>query len=178
MKSYVNKISLRDLFEEFSIEDIVSALNSHSVNTEMENTKSTDYELSVENELMQPEEAILNFIKRIEGIRINLKEIHWNTTKTKTHNIANDFMYILDTLQDEIAEDMQGFFKYRIKIGDLTPIESHLLTIEDIINDILGNTITLKASILNTKGLDGIVSLLDNFMHQVNKLGYLENMEY
>jgi len=190
MISRVNT-SLSKLFEEFSPEDVAEIMNDYPVKAnniadkqdeiDKDNKRAKidkdNLDIFGEDEPLSPHEAILNFLKNLEGIRINLKELHWNTLATKTHNITSKFMSAIDEMEDEIAEDMQGFYKVRIKIGQLTPIEWHLNELAEIISTTLQQTIILKASIVHVHGLDGVVSILDEFMHKMNTYGYLEMME-
>lgn len=186
MKTYRDSRSLHKLFEDFSAEDVAVAMNDYAENMlagmgDTDNVSVNKDEKTSDifgkDEPILPQEAILNFLKNLEGIRINLKELHWNTRKTKTHNITSEFMSAIDEMQDEIAEDMQGFYKLRIQVGQLTPIAWHLNELNEIIFNTLQFTIVLKASIIDTRGLDGVVSILDEFMHKMNKYGYLEMME-
>lgn len=175
-------ISLSKLFEEFSPKDVAEIINDYPVKANNITDKRAEIDkdnLDVfsKDEPLSPYEAILNFLKNLEGIRINLKELHWNTLATKTHNITSEFMSAIDKMEDEIAEDMQGFYKVRIQIGQLIPIEWHLNELNEIISTTLQQTIVLKASIIDVHGLDGVVSILDEFMHKMNTYGYLEMME-
>lgn len=183
---------MHKLFEEFSMEDIIAVMNDYTQKSNVQATPdkviiaarvdepeklSDDISDEQQDELLTPAEAILNFLKNLEGVRTNLKEIHWSTKKTSVHNITSDFMKAVDEMEDEIAEDMQGLYGIRICIGQLVPVEWHKENLDMLIIDLLDLTITLKASINGVPGLSGVVSILDDFMHKMNKFGYLKTME-
>lgn len=172
MRTRKNFVSLSKMNEEFfSAQDLAAALNNYSRPAGLQQNP-------VDDEQVSPQEAILNYLKFLEGIRINIKGIHWSTRETKTHKVSSDLIKILDELQDSIAEDMQGFYGMRLKVGDLIPTDSKLESLPDIIKVVLNETIVLKASIVDIDGLDGIVSILDSAMHDLNVGRYLESMEH
>ena len=57
-----------------------------------------------EAEGLTPEEATLDFLRKLEGHCIRLQEIHWNTRKMNTHKTTDDMFNvtqeILSLLQD------------------------------------------------------------------------------
>ena len=197
MKRRDNYVSLTKMNEENSAEDLATALNNYrrpgisrpSLSRSLNRVRPTEPIESVEpnkpvekpvepvNEPVSPQEAILDFLRFIEGVKTNLKEIHWNTTSRKTHKLSEDLLDKFSEIQDDIAEDMQGFYGVCIEVGDLVPVESHVGPLSELIKNVLSETITLKASILEVDGLDGIVSILDSMMHDANVGSYLESME-
>lgn len=171
MRNRNNYISMSVINEDFSPEDIADVLNSYGLSAE---PKSED----IIKDTASPQEAILNYLRFLEGVRINLKEIHWNKRYTKTHEISSNMITMLDSVQDSIAEDMQGFYGIRIQIGGLVPIICKIESLADLIDTLRTKTIELKRSILNVDGLDGVVSILDGLVHDINVSGYLESMEF
>lgn len=164
-------ISMSAINEDFSPQDIANVLNSYGLSAE---PKSED----IIKDAASPQETILNYLRFLEGVRINLKEIHWNKRYTKSHNISSNMIAMLDSAQDSIAEDMQGFYGIRIQIGGLVPIICKIESLADLIDTLRTKTIELKRSILNVDGLDGVVSILDGLIHDINVSGYLESMEF
>lgn len=166
-----NYISMSAINEDFSPQDIANVLNSYGLSAE---PKSED----IIKDAASPQEVILNYLRFLEGLRINLKEIHWSTKYTKTHKVSSDMIAMLDSVQDSIAEDMQGFYGVRIQVGGLVPIICKIESLADLIDTLRTKTIELKRSILNVDGLDGVVSILDGLIHDINVSGYLESMEF
>ena len=171
MRKRNNYISMSAINEDFSPQDIANVLNSYGLSAE---PKSED----IIKDTASPQETILNYLRFLEGVRINLKEIHWNKRYTKSHNISSNMIAMLDSVQDSIAEDMQGFYGIRIQIGGLVPIICKIESLADLIDTLRTKTIELKRSILNVDGLDGVVSILDGLIHDINVSGYLESMEF
>lgn len=172
MRKRNDYISMSAINEDFFPQDIANVLNSYGLSAE---TKSED----IIKDAASPQEAILNYLRFLEGARINLKEIHWSTKYTKTHkNVSSDMIAMLDSVQDSIAEDMQGFYGVRIQVGGLVPIMCKIESLSELIDTLRKKTIDIKQSILNVDGLAGVVSILDGLIHDINVSGYLESMEF
>lgn len=120
--------------------------------------------------------AILNFIKKLEGYRIRLREFHWSVTKASEHELTNSLMGKIEAYEDSIAEDMQGFLGIRIQVGDIVPVlPPNNLSLNELIKSITKDTIVIKTSLegMNINSTAGIESLLDDITHDCNVAAYL-----
>lgn len=127
-------------------------------------------------------EAILLYIKQLEGYRIRLREIHWAATRKAEHELSDDLMTDLVDYEDSIAEEAMGLFGVRIKVGDIVPEMPSGKTIKELLTNLTANTLTLLASFEGeTEGKvglpgGGIPSILEDILHDLNKSKYLETL--
>lgn len=119
------------------------------------------------------DEAVLEFLKKLEGYRIRFREFHWNAQKMSMHNLTDDIMSELLKLEDEIAEDMQGLLGIRIKVGMLVPELPDTADFNKTLVKLLEDVLTMKASIEDVKEACGMISMLDDIVHFINKSFYL-----
>ena len=122
-------------------------------------------------------EAILNFIKFLEGSHIRIKELHWSADHQSKHKLADDLHSKLCEIEDEIAEDMMGYLGTRITIGEVTPIMPKSTDLKDLIEEIEECALNLEASVENDRKMKGVVSIIDDLVHELNKSKYLETMK-
>lgn len=128
-------------------------------------------------------EAILLYIKQLEGYRIRLREIHWSTAKKSQHELSDDLMSDLTDYEDSIAEEAMGLFGVRIKVGDIVPEMPSGQTIKELLTNLTANTLTLLACFegevdgrTHLPG-GGIPSILEDILHDINKSKYLDTLE-
>ena len=126
---------------------------------------------------ISPEEATLDFLRKLEGHCVRLQEIHWNTRKRDIHYTADDMRSMLHSVIDEVAENMQGLLGVRIKIGTVTPIIPEYSIIDDAHKSILNDVLTFRASVDNIAGFEGIIGTLDDCIKDLNKSTYLDSFE-
>lgn len=131
---------------------------------------------TVEN-VSTPKEAVLRFIQYIEGVRIRMREIHWETTNDAKHRLTNDYIDKLESYEDELAEDLMGTCGFRIKVGEVIPLMPKSTDLCSLMKEVLCAVINLIASLEGIVEFKGIVSVLDNISHDLSKGEFLETME-
>lgn len=131
----------------------------------------------VQQAQMSPAEIVLEYIKRIEGYRIRLREIHWMSDHRSTHELADSLMYDLASYEDSIAEDMMGIIGYRIKVGTIIPKLPKATELKALINEIVNDTICVKQNIEEFPVWTGICNILDECVHMLNKSQYLSDFK-
>lgn len=124
-----------------------------------------------------PEEATLDFLRKLEGHCVRLQEIHWNTSKMNTHRTTDHMRNMLHSVIDSVAENMQGLLGVRIKIGTVTPVIPEYTIINDGYKTILHDILTFRASVDGISGFEGVLGTLDNCINDLNKIVYLDSFE-
>lgn len=120
-----------------------------------------------------PQEAVLEYIKYLEGVRIRLREIHWSVDKNSLHKLTDDMISEIEKTEDDIAEDLMGFCGFRIKVGEVVPNIPSASELGAVISELTEKTIELEASIEGDKKFNGIINVLDDLIHYLNKSDYL-----
>ena len=126
-------------------------------------------------------ESILFYIKKLEGYRIRLREIHWSTENKSKHELSDNLMSMLADYEDSIAEEAMGIFGIRVKVGDIVPEIPEGRDIKSILTSVTNDTLTLLASLEPSEGetsipSGGIPSILEDILHDLNKSKYLETL--
>lgn len=166
-----DRVILEDLQTKYGLDLLADAImNVHN------SSKEGDAEVIQQTE-MSPAEVVLEYIKRIEGYRIRLREIHWMADHKSTHELADSLIYDLASYEDSIAEDMMGIIGYRIKVGTVIPKLPKSTELKALINEIVNDTIFVKASIEAVPVWTGIVNILDECIHMLNKSQYLSDFK-
>jgi hypothetical protein len=124
------------------------------------------------------QEIFDNFLKDLEGFKVKLKELHWNTDLLNTHKLCDDVLTSVSKNQDAFAEDGFTVF-FNFLDNDFFP--------NRIVTSDLEETIKLLGQKLRTfrKQLDssdnkekyvGLISVCDAFIHEVNTFQYLSEL--
>ena len=126
-------------------------------------------------------EAILLYIKKLEGYRIRLREIHWSAESKSRHELSDSLMSMLADYEDSIAEEAMGIFGVRVKVGDIVPAMPEGRDLKSILKSLTDDTLTLLASLEPSEGeptipSGGIPSVLEDIIHDLNKSKYLETL--
>ena len=126
-------------------------------------------------------EAILLYIKKLEGYRIRLREIHWSAENKSKHELSDNLMSMLADYEDSIAEEAMGIFGIRVKVGDIVPEIPEGRDIKSILTSVTNDTLILLASLESSEGetsipSGGIPSILEDILHDLNKSKYLETL--
>ena len=120
-----------------------------------------------------PKDAVFDFIKYIEGVRIRLREIHWSTERHSKHILTDDIIATLEDVEDNIAEDFMGICGCRIQVGAVVPTIPSETDLSELLANLNHNVITLCGSIENDSMYGGIVNELEDLMHKISKWKYL-----
>lgn len=160
---------LESLEAKYGTEELVTAIQTL--------IPSTVEVIHDEVEGVSPEEATLDFLRKLEGHCVRLQEIHWNTRKRNIHNTTDDMRSMLHDVIDEVAENMQGLLGVRIKIGTVNPIIPEYTSIDDGHKAILNDVLTFRASVDGISGFEGVLGTLDNCINELNKSAYLDSFD-
>ena len=159
--SKVDARLLESLEVKYGTDELVTAIQSI--------TPSIAQVLTDKTEEISPEEATLDFLRKLEGHCVRLQEIHWNTRKRNIHNTTDDMRTMLHAVIDEVAENMQGLLGVRIKIGTVSPIIPEYTMIEDGHKAILNDVLTFRSSVDGIAGFEGVLGTLDDCINDLNK---------
>jgi len=160
-----DRVLLEDLEQKYGIDALSSAIIAiaNQQNGVEERAGSTS-----------PTEAVLDFIKYIEGVRIRLREMHWATEVHAQHTLTDSIISTLEDTEDNIAEDLMGVCGFRIKVGAVVPLMTNQVELESLLDELHEKVSQLTAALENggdTYG--GIVNVLEDLMHQIGKWRYL-----
>lgn len=170
--SLADKGLLEELERKYPQDELIAIVTQMTNASNLSTLDKTEFQ--EEGESVNYQELILDFIQKLEGYRVRLREFHWSAEKMAAHKLTDDLMNTLVTVEDDIAEDLQGFLGIRIKVGTLVPVLPTATDIKSLLQVIIKETLTLRASIDGIPALTGIVSLLDDLIHSMNKSLYLE----
>lgn len=160
-----DKALLESLEDRYGTENIANAI---MLLAQKEDTKE---------QIVSPQEAILDYIMYLEGLRIRLREIHWESERNSRHLLTDSMIESIEKFEDDIAEDLMGIINFRIKVGSIAPKITRMVELGDVLNEFSTVTLQLCASIENDEIYTGIVNELDDMMHQIGKWKYLATMK-
>ena len=123
----------------------------------------------VEEEVVTPQEAVLDFIKYIEGVRIRMRELHWVAERNSKHMLTDDIISSLEEFEDNIAEDLMGICGFRIQVGAVVPTMTNQVELIPLLCELHEAVIQLCACLENDKLYSGIVNELEDMTHNIGK---------
>lgn len=127
----------------------------------------------VEEESITPQEAVLDFIKYIEGVRIRIRELHWVAERNSRHMLTDDIISTLEEFEDNIAEDLMGVCGFRVQVGAIVPTMTTQVELSPLLCELHEAVVQLCASLESDKLYGGIVNELEDLMHSIGKWKYL-----
>lgn len=115
----------------------------------------------------------VDFINKLEGYKIAVKPIHWETLGNAEHLYCDAFHTYLGNYQDEIVEDM-SFTYGRIEKTQIFPETFVFDTLENLVRSLLEDVIMFRQEVArqNSPYDFGVLSLTDDFIHIINQNGY------
>ena len=153
--------SLEDKYGTDAIATAIMAIANKQNNVEDENVTTS------------PQEAVLDFIKYIEGVRIRLRELHWVAERNSKHLLTDEMISSLEEFEDNIAEDLMGVCGFRIQVGAVVPTMTNQVELLPLLSELHEFVIQLCASLENDKLYSGIVNELEDMSHNIGKWKYL-----
>lgn len=188
---------LLEAFEKtYTTEDILSVISEikdKSTNDEVEINQDLPVDThnvvttSTEVKSVAIPDAIIEFVKYLEGVVIRLKELHWNTENNAEHYLISDLIETTTMFEDNFVESCMGITGERIKTGDITPKIPDDIVLKDVIEELTDTVLTMRASIdcdccdkecnINKNEYFGIVSILDDYIQFLNKKQYQETLK-
>lgn len=130
-----------------------------------------------EPKVKSPTEAVLDYIKYIEGVRLRMRELHWSVKRKSEHTLTDDIISKLTDMEDNIAEDLMGVMNFRIKVGAVVPTMTSQVTIDNLLCELHEFTVQLCACLENDKLYAGIVNELEDLLHDIGKWKYLATFD-
>ena len=121
-------------------------------------------------------ELICDFIMRLEGYAVRLKEMHWDSDKKAEHELTEKTYKLLFDLEDSIAEDMMGYMGSYITPGTIQPVLPKSESLEGLLNLIKDDAVELYKRIEHNDNCIGVRSEFENFVHEMNQIIYLSKM--
>lgn len=124
------------------------------------------------------QEMFENFLKDLEGYKVKFKELHWNAPTLNSHKLADSISDSLKEFQDSIAENgfsMNGkfanntFFPNKIESSS---VKETLILLTSTVIDFRRDVVVDEQEI----NLNGILSVIDSYIHDLNKFLYLVNL--
>ena len=158
-----DRVLLESLEDKYGTDAIATAIMA------IANCQNTE----IHEKVITPQEAVLDFIKYIEGVRIRLRELHWSTERHSSHILTDDIISALEECEDNIAEDLMGICGFRIKVGAVVPTMTNQVELNALLCELHEAVVRLCASIENDKFYGGIVNELEDLMHDIGKWKYL-----
>ena len=119
-------------------------------------------------------EFIMSLENRLHGYHTRLKELHFSAPSMSEHKLIDEFDEELLKFDDEIMEDAQAIFG-RIEVGMIQPTLPKSTSFGDLLNEIRADLVKIKNT-LTEKMYTGIINVVDDFFHTVNKNIYLNNI--
>jgi hypothetical protein len=161
-----DRVILESLSEEYGVDLLASAIIA------AKNGEDEIEEVSHQVE-PSPAEYVLEYVKRLEGYRIRIREMHWSAKTHSLHILADSLLEDLESYEDSIAEDFMGLVGYRIQVGAVVPKLPKATEIKALIDEVINDSLVLKSKIENLPAWTGMVNLIDDCVHMLNKSKYL-----
>lgn len=125
-----------------------------------------------ETSLITPSELFIGFINRIEGWKTRCKNLHWSAPRKNIHIYLDDFLDILESYQDGLAEGYMGI------LGKMPPNAvkgtlSECLDAMTFIDEVCRYTLEFYDRIPQDTVYKGIASECETFIQNINKYKYL-----
>ena len=161
-----DRVILESLSDEYGVDLLASAIIAA-------NNGEEDAPKQVE---LPAEECVLEYIRKIEGYRIRILEMHWSAKSHSLHVLADSLIDDLESYEDSIAEDFMGIVGYRIQVGAVVPRLPKSTEIKALIDEIVNDSLALKGKISALLRYAGILNLIDDCVHTLNKSKYLADL--
>ncbi len=154
--------------EEYTQADVLSTIET------LRGNNATVSQDAVENNSLRDE--ALDYIKELEGFRIRLREIHWQTERHSEHKLTDDLISEFESHEDEVAEIVMGLLGVRIQVGEVVPTLPEEKDLKGLLQHALNSAFHLKSVLTSTPGYSGLESLLDDFTQCISKGKYLQTL--
>lgn len=128
------------------------------------------------NTIYSDRELVCDFIMRLEGYTVRLKEMHWDADKKSEHEVTEKTYKLLYDLEDSIAEDMMGYLGSYITPGTIQPVLPKSESLEGLLNTIKDDATEFYKRIEHDDNCIGIRSEIETFIHDMNQIIYLSKM--
>ena len=160
-----DRILLESLEDKYGRESLASAIALLANRTNVEEPSIT------------PQEAVLDYIMYLEGLRIRLREIHWESERNARHTLTDSMISDVESFEDGIAENLMGICGFRIHVGNIVPKITTMVDLCDLLDEFSKLTLQLCASLESNPEYTGIVNELEDMMNKIGRWKYLATMQ-
>jgi hypothetical protein len=167
-----DKILLEGLEEKYGKEMLAKIISAMAAGNQV-----PVEEADTEEKAVPAEDNVLKYIMYLEGVRIRLRELHWQAEKHSEHILTDDIIGKLESTEDAIAENLMGICGFRIKVGQICPIMTEQTDLKSVLVEIAERTLELEASLEYDKTFTGISNILEDLSDFLNKSKYLETLK-
>lgn len=116
--------------------------------------------------------TILDYIEYLEGIKTNMKALHWDSRNMSEHKLCDEILTSVNSFQDDFAEEFQGIYGRRISVKMFKPQKSSFKSPKALVKDLIQKTTVLHKQ-LNRRRYTGLRAIMEQFIHDMNKNSYL-----
>ena len=114
----------------------------------------------------------IDFLNQLEGWKTKCKNLHWAAPKKNIHVYLDEFLSVLSSYQDGLAEGYMGILgKMQPNVIKGKPCDS--LNAIDFINEVKSLTLSFYKRIPVDAIYKGIASECETFIQNINKYTYL-----
>ena len=142
-----------DIFRDFSLDSIDTSSSSITVSE----TGS---------------EFFIAFLNKLEGWKTKCKNLHWAAPKKNIHVYLDEFLEILSSYQDGLAEGYQGILG-KMQPNAIKGTPSDTLDAYSFITEVKKGTIEFYDKLPKETVYKGITSECETFIQNINKYDYL-----
>lgn len=121
---------------------------------------------------MSDNSYMMGLLKKIEGYKTKLKELHWAAKNNSTHVRIDEFLDKLSDYEDAIAEDCQGI-EGQVRVGTFSSIPCGASDIFEVLEAIKNDLISIKNTYDNNPEYIGVINETEDFFHTLKLYKYL-----
>lgn len=114
----------------------------------------------------------INFLNQLEGWKTKCKNLHWAAPKKNIHVYLDEFLSILSSYQDSLAEGYMGILG-KMQPNVIKGTSSNTLNANDFIEEVKAGTLSFYDKIPKETVYKGITSECETFIQNINKYKYL-----
>lgn len=120
----------------------------------------------------------VNYISTLEGVKTKIKNLHWaarnlsNRDKRGAHIYLDDFLGIVSSFQDTIAESSQGIIGV-MGMNEVSGTSFSVSSPKELISYVRDRTINFYNSLPSSTIYVGIKSETETFIKDITKYNYL-----
>lgn len=119
-------------------------------------------------------DRILNYIKELEGYKIQIKNLHWNAPNIQIHEQLDNLLNTLADYQDNVLEDAIGIYGHHVYfVINNVNIPTHLKDSISLIEKLFVVVSVFYNSLEEAVSLCGIRGETETLIHELNKFTYL-----
>lgn len=126
--------------------------------------------------MKQLKQKTIEFLCGCEGYHQILKMLHWSASSHAQHVLIDEIDGDVLKYEDEIAEVVMGLLNTKFGVGDLKTLLPSGKTLPAVLAEMKKDVIDFKTIVGDEADVSGLQNVLDDFMSNINKWGYLETL--